>query len=81
MASAKTAGDVRGNAAGVKEVERELAEGRSYPELILLAELASLAHFLAEGHTRATALFRQFPEGELEALAGYAASLAGWAFR
>jgi hypothetical protein len=82
LARPKIAADVRGNVAGIKEVERELAEGRSYPELILLAELASPTHFLVEGHTRATAMCRQFPaEGEVEVLAGYASSLASWAFR
>jgi hypothetical protein len=39
----------------VSAIEKELANGRSYPELILAAETLDGTHILVEGHSRATA--------------------------
>jgi hypothetical protein len=62
-------------------VERELAWGRRYAEIILAVEHADGQHYVVEGHTRATAYFRYFiDDTEIEALVAYAPGLSEWLF-
>jgi hypothetical protein len=62
-------------------VQRRVAEGELFPELILAAETKESVPIIMEGHTRATAYVRVLPaDAEVEALLGVSKSLSQWVF-
>jgi hypothetical protein len=65
----------------VAAIMKELANGRSYPELILAAESLDAPHILVEGHSRATAYYLSIhTPRQVPAIAGYSSLLSSWRF-
>ena len=62
-------------------VEGDVRNGKTYPPIIAAALNESSPHIVVEGHTRATAYVRALaPDDEVQAIVGYSAALASWAF-
>lgn len=67
--------------ANVMAIEKALASGQSFPELILAAESLNAQHVLVEGHSRATAYYRSIhTPRQVPAIAGYSSLLSSWSF-
>jgi hypothetical protein len=65
----------------VAAIERGLASGRTFPELILAAQRPHAQHSLVEGHSRATAYYlSSHTQSPIPAIAGYSPALPTWGF-
>lgn len=65
----------------IRAIEQELRNGRTYPEMIVVAEAPDARHVLFEGHTRATAYVRTLSDDdEVEVIAGYSPQISDWYF-
>jgi hypothetical protein len=63
----------------IVSVQRRLANGERFPELILVAEREDSVPMIVEGHTRATAYVRGLPgDEEVQALLGVSAGMGAW---
>ncbi len=65
----------------VLAVVREIAQGRTFAELIVAAEDEDAVPILVEGHARATAYVRALPaNAEVEVITARAPDLSRWSF-